>query len=123
MSLFLMLTGGAEVPVAFWRVGDDGLSERFYHEVERALNDDQHIREASEGENAPFALHSESNVIPLDRAGDAFSYRIILREGASVQGVALARFEGDCSGSISQCADHLVARVAKSVVSLTSTRK
>ena len=118
-----MLAGGAEVPVAFWRVGDDGLSMRFYHEVERALNDDQYIREASAGESAPFALHSESNVLPLDRAGDAFSYRIILREGASAHGVALARFEGNCSGLVSQCADRLIARVAKTVVSLSSTHR
>lgn len=119
-SLFLMLAGGAEVPVAFWRAGDDGLSARFYHEVERALKDDPRIREASAEENARFALYSESNVVPLDRASDAFSYRIILKEGSFANGTALARFEGNCSGSISQCADHLVARVAKSVVSLSS---
>ncbi|MGL3822530.1 hypothetical protein [Sphingopyxis sp. R3-92] len=123
LSLFLMLAGGAEVPVAFRGVGDDGLSARFYAEVERALTGDDRIRPASAGEDARFALYSESNVVPLDGANDAFSYRIILREGASAEGVALARFEGNCSGPVSQCADHLAARVAKSVVSLSSTHR
>jgi hypothetical protein len=123
LSFFLMLAGATEVPVAFWRVGDDGLSLRFYAEVERALTDDDRIREASAGENARFALYSESNVVPLDRVGDAFSYRITLREGPSSQGRELARFEGNCSGPVSQCADRLIARVPKSVVSLSSMPK
>lgn len=123
LSLFLMLAGGAEVPVAFWRVGDDGLSARFYAEVERALKDDDRIREPSAGENARFALYSESNVVPLDRASDAFSYRITLREGSSAQGAALARFEGNCAGPMAQCADHLIARVSKSVVGLSSSHR
>lgn len=123
LSLFLMLAGGTEVPVAFWRVGDDALSARFYEEVERALKDDKRIREASAGEDAPFALYSESNVVPLDHADDAFSYRVSLREGSSARGVELARFEGSCSGSMSQCADHLITRVVKTVAGLPSTRR
>ncbi|ALJ13202.1 hypothetical protein [Sphingopyxis macrogoltabida] len=114
LSLSLMVASAvAPVPVAFWRTGDDGLSLRFYGEIERAIARDGRIREAVAGDvGVSFTLYAETNVHPLTSDSDHFSYRISLRAGPSFDAPLIARLDSRCVDDIPECAADLVARVA-----------
>ncbi|WP_077146685.1 hypothetical protein [Sphingopyxis sp. KK2] len=123
LSLLLLAAGGPEIPVAFWRSGDDDLSVRFYEQVDRSIAGHVRLRPASAADDVRFALYAESNVRPLDRGGGGFSYRVSLREGRSANGRVLARFDGKCVDAIAVCADRLVGRVAARIARLSSRER
>ena len=115
----LAWTSGAcahsETAIAFWRVGDDGLSSRFYDAIRQSLDEYADIRTTLGDERGDFLLYGESHVRPLDRELERFSYRMSLRVGPTSQSEVVNRFDGHCTTAIQDCAQEVAARIAADI--------
>jgi hypothetical protein len=112
----LAVTGLADrVPLAFVRTGDDGLSQRFYHALDDALDASTELESARSDQAARYVLWAETNVIPIGHNSPYFEYKISLRQGPSIDSAVIARFDGRCMDTVAVCAKSVVARVASTI--------